>query len=203
MKSFLKYVSVLLLMLVLATPALAQRRSGSPYGGGGSEGRSAISGALGFYGPGDGSVYNSTNGLTQMGLSGLFGLGADYDYFIGEDISVGGLFRYYSTSDSFSGSDATDTLMTLGGTVRAHLIETTNWSGNVSSGLGIVNPTAKRGNTTIDPGMNFGFYLGMTLLYKLNPDMHLGIENLRAFGLGDKINGWLLSDYMVKLRFFM
>jgi hypothetical protein len=205
MNSILKYALVIPLALALSAPAFAQRSAYSTSSS--SSGRMAISGALGFFGSNGGVLFNDPNGPTLMALSGLFGLGGDFDYYIRDDISIGGLFRYYSTSDTMGG-EYTDTVMTLGGTVRAHIIDTTSWSGNVSTGLGILNPTSKRpsganSTTTTDPGMNFGFYFGMTILYKLNPDMHLGFENLRAIGLGDKVNGWVLSDYMVKLRFFM
>jgi hypothetical protein len=164
-------------------------------------GRMAVSGALGFYG-GEG-FYTANNSQAPTTISGLFGFGGDFDYYLYDDLSIGGLLRYYSTSDSVNGDDRTNTLLTLGGTVRAHIIETSHWSANLATGLGILNGTVKQGSTTYDPGSTFGLYFGTTLLYKFSSQLAFGIENMRMMGLGSNVNGWPLNDFMFKVRFFL
>jgi hypothetical protein len=215
MKILLNTSLVVLLALTFSTNANAQSRrsrntgtytdstsyTSSTSSSGGNTGRMAASGALGFYANG-GVAITANNAMTGvMPLSGLFGLGGDFDYFTAEDISIGGIFRYYSTADTAGPTEYTATAMTLGGIIRAYVFDTTHWSGNIGAGLGMLSTQAKVGGTSIDSGTGFGFYYSMTLLYKMSGDMAFGIENLRAIGLGSALNGWALSDYMGKIRF--
>lgn len=213
LRNFVQLGLISALMIATASDVYAQSRrrgtytdstttnsSPSYYSGGGNTGRMAVSGGLGFYGA-HGAQYVEGNNNDGPKLSGLFGLGGDFEYFLAEDMSVGGIFRYYSTSDSFSGAEFTDTFMTLGGIVRAHLFETTSWTGGLTTGLGMLTGSSKSGSTTVNSGTAFGFYFGLHALYKINPNLAVGVENLRMIALGDKANGWPLSDYFAKARF--
>ncbi len=167
----------------------------------GKAGRMAISGGLGFFGDNGGFVTANNNAVSMVGLSGLFGLGADFDYFAHNDVSVGGLFRYYNTSETIASTEYSATVMTIGGTVKAYVFDTDHWEGNFTTGLGFINATAKQGATTAESGMTFGFYFGTSIFYKHSHDLAFGVENLRVLGLGDKLNGWVVSDLMFKARF--
>ncbi|MEQ1877442.1 MAG: hypothetical protein ABL958_12420 [Bdellovibrionia bacterium] len=173
---------------------------------GGMAGRMSASGALGFFGTNGGTITANNAATGQPTLSGFFGLGGDFDYFMSDDWSVGGIFRYYSSSDSAAFGSAgnaeyTDTLMTIGGTVKAYVFDTTHWQGNITTGLGMVTAQVKAGSNSVDSGTSFGFYWGLTLLYKMSSDMAFGVENMRMIALGSSLNGWPLSDYMLKARF--
>ena len=193
--TMIRFPLVCLAAALLWSPLLeAQARVGS----------NAVSVGLGFFGNG-GAFLASSNNTRSQTLSGLFGLGGDFEHFIQPDTSIGAIFRYYNTSDSLpSGAgtaDATETLMTLGGLLKAYLLTTPNWDGYLSTGLGYVAATAKLGTgATVDPS-GFGFYLGFGALYKWNSDIAFGFENLRMIALGDKINGWPLNDFLLKARF--
>lgn len=204
-------LSILTIAVVImaSSVSLAQTRRYSPSGTTSTSSRNmAISGALGFYAPG-GAVYTGkiggTDSVQSPNVSGLFGIGADFDYWINSDFSVGGLFRYYSTSDTAGASEFTNRLLTIGATAKAYLIDTNSWDGYFTTGLGIISPSWKQTSGTVtqelDVSMGFGFYFGMGVLYKINPTLGVGVENLRMVAVGEKINGWPLSDYMFKVRF--
>jgi hypothetical protein len=190
------------------TTPVASMPARANYGGA----QHAASGAIGFYSPG----YTSWNG-TQGGnthsinpkSSGLFGVGGDYEYIYKPDLTIGGIFRYYSTGDNIGNGTATTNeetvrIWTLGAMVKAYA-SSEDWLGYVGTGLGVLAPTYKlqTGGTTVDYDINtgFGFYFAMGLQYKVNKQMSFGIENLRAMGLGEKINGWPINDFMFKGRF--
>jgi hypothetical protein len=222
MNSVLKFIFVVIpLLLVFTFEASAQSRrrrttydSGTSYSdtsttssssissGGGNAGRMAVGGGIGFYGSG-GATYVQGTSTASPALTGMFGLGGDFDYYLADDFSVGGVFRYYSTSDTVNSTEYSNTLMTIGGIARAHVFETANWSGNISTGFGMLSATVKSGNSTVDPGTNFGLYFGLATFYKFSSSMHIGFENLRMMGLGTATNGWPLSDFFIKARFFM
>lgn len=172
-----------------------------------TSGQKAVSGVFGFFSSGLGTISDSDNSGNST-LSGLFGLGGDFDYFIDSDISVGAILRYYSTTDSLNHTDYTNTLTTLGGVLRAYLVDTRNWSFVGTTGLGLTGATVKSSPAnpnnakSVDSGMGFGLYLGMGVMYKLNSTTRVGVENMRILGLGDRLNGWVLSDYMAKATFF-
>ncbi len=219
MKHTVKLI-LLLAMVLFAARASAERAktlssppssastssSYSRYSSYGSSGSMVVSGALGFFASGLGTVTDDPKSGTSY-LSGFYGLGGDFEYFLNSDVSVGGLIRYYTTSDTLSGTDYTNSLTTLGGAVRAYLVDTNHWSFAGSSGVGFTSAAVKastRGvSADVDSGMQLSLYLGMTLLYKVNNNIHLGVENLRVLGLGSKLNGWVLSDYMAKISFLL
>jgi hypothetical protein len=178
----------------------------------GSSGKSAVSGALGFFASGIGTVSDNNNHVQEASLSGAFGIGGDYEYFLDSDISVGALLRYYNTSDTLANVNFTNTLTSVGGIVRAYLLDTRHWVFATTGGLGFtdesvkVNPNTGNFNAsfTADSGMTLGLYLGMSIQYKLTSTVVLGVENLRILGLGrGRLNGWVLSDYMAKVGFLL
>lgn len=205
---------VMLLVVSFATDASAQSRRSRSSGtytdstsytsstsSGGNTGRMAVSGALGFFG--GNAVVTANNTQTGQTLTGLFGLGGDFDYYMAEDLSVGAIFRYYSTADTVGPAEITNSAMTLGGTIKAYVFDTTNWQGSFMGGLGMLSSQIKSGGTSVDSGMGFAFYFGTTLMYKWSSSMQFGIENLRAFAIGSANNGWALNDYMAKVRIAM
>ncbi len=168
-------------------------------------GSKAFSGALGFFGSNVGTIVEDSSQRTTN-LSGVFGLGGDFEYFMADDFSLGAIFRYYNTSDDIGTTEYTNSLLTLGGIARAYLAETPSWSLIGTGGLGVLEAEVKtkpQGGTseTVDSGMRIGLYMGVTVLYKLNSKTRLGVENMRILGLGERLNGWVLSDYMAKVMF--
>ncbi|MGZ3722660.1 MAG: hypothetical protein ACXVA9_07020 [Bdellovibrionales bacterium] len=195
MKSFAK-VFIISSMLIAGGHASAQ-----------VSGQKAVSGVLGAFSSSIGTISDNDNSASSN-LSGFFGLGGDFDYFIDSDMSVGAIFRYYSTSDTLSHTDYTNTLMTTGGVFRAYLLDTRHFSFIGTTGLGLTQGTVKQSppapgkSVSVDSGMTLGLYMGMTCQYKLNSNMRIGVENLRILGLGrGRLNGWVLSDYMAKFTY--
>lgn len=162
--------------------------------------RKSIAFGLGFFGSGT-AVYNEDSNLALSTLTGLWGLGFDLDNWTYDDLSFGGIFRIYKTNDDVNNVEMTNTLMSLGGTVRAHVFNAEHWSGNISTGLGLLNGEVDIENADdVKSGMVLGLYYGATMYYKWREDMHFGFENLNIMGLGENLNGWALNDYMLKLR---
>lgn len=170
----------------------------------------AVSGLFGFYAPGW-TTYTGNSSATGTPVSvnpkssGFFGIGGDYEYLYRSDLSFGALLRYYSTGDTYgSTTDESLGLLTIGGFVKANA-ELNDWNPYVMTGLGIISPTYKTttagATTTVDISMGFGFYFGMGMLYKINSQLSVGVENLRMVAVGEKINGTPICDYMLKGRY--
>ncbi len=169
-----------------------------------------FSGLLGFYGMGatnyQAKVGSTESNLTPVPLSGLFGLGLDYEYLWKEHITFGGLFRYYSTSDSSTNgtpaviTDNKTSVMSLGGIVRTYM-DSEDFKFFVGTGLGILSVSYTSGTNSYDIPMGFGFYLDAGALYKVNDQLSIGVETLRALAVGEKINGTPIVDYMIKGRY--
>lgn len=159
-----------------------------------------LSGGLGFFSSSLGWVSDSDNAMTSN-LSGFYGVGGDFDFFLDSDVSAGAILRYYNTTDTVAKVEYTNTLMTIGGVFRGYLVDTNHWSLVGTTGAGLVDASVKRASTNVSSGMGIGLYFGMGIFYKLNRTIMVGVENFRVLGLGDKLNGWVLSDYMVKASF--
>jgi hypothetical protein len=169
-------------------------------------GTKAVSGALGTFASNTGTVSDSDHAF-QQNLSGFFGLGGDFDYFLENDMSVGAIFRYYSAADTLAHVDYTDTLTTIGAVFRAYLLDTSHFSFVGTGGIGLadakVTVSPPNASNSADSSMTFGLYMGWDVMYKLNSTTRIGVENMRILGLGrGRLNGWVLSDYMAKVTFF-
>jgi hypothetical protein len=187
MKLISKFV-VLAAMTVTAHFAQAQ-----------SAGSKAVSGAFGFFSSSLGQISEGKD-AKYSDLSGLFGFGGDFDYFIKPTMSAGAILRYYYTTDSIAGVDRKDSLLTMGAVFRAYLIDTNDWSFVATGGFGIVDAKVKSSpGTSVDSDLAFGAYMGMGVFYKCTNSVRVGVENLRVLGLGEHVNGWVLSDYMGKV----
>jgi len=193
MQQLLKYSA-----FIIAVAFGAQAFAYSPS----TEGKSTISPMLGFMGPGSNEITDN-NAARSFTLSGLFGIGADYEYGLKNDFSVGGLFRYYSTNDTVGTTDTTETVMLIGGLAHATFYNTDKWHAYIGSGLTLIQATIKvtpqnGSSTTFSPGMTLGLPFALGIGYHLNDTMTIGIEHLQVLALGDKVNGWPVSDYMVR-----
>lgn len=215
--------SILALSAVFAvgiSPAMAQRRTTSSsavtYSSSSSSSgaKHVLSPSLGFYGAGTNYLYGRSNNRDEgasMFLSGLFGIGLDYEYLLKPDFSIGGFVRYYSASDTFANNGAsqeiTNRATIVGATARFYLINTESFLGYFNTGVNTVSVTYKSVvNTTtteVSPDMGFGFHGAAGILYKVSPLWSIGVENLRVMSLGEKINGWVVNDFMVKARFVL
>jgi hypothetical protein len=175
------------------------------------EGRHTISPMLGFMGPGRNELTDNVGGAdrsTNLVASGFFGIGADYEYGLQNDFSVGGLFRYYSSNDTIGTVDHTDTAFLLGGLAHAQFYNTDKWNAYLGSGLTLLKVSAKLSNNgaaagTYSPAMTLGIPFAIGLGYKLNDQFTLGIEHLQVLALGDKVNGWPVSDLMFRLSILL
>lgn len=176
-----------------------------------AEGHHTISPMLGFMGPGHATLTDNINGTddsAEMNVSGFYGIGADYEYGLKNDLSVGGMFRYYSSNDTIGRTDETDTAMLLGGIAHARFLNTDKWAAYLGSGLTLVKVSVKNtpptgGARTYSPPMTLGVPFALGLGYKLNDTMTLGIEHLQVLALGDKVNGWPVSDFMFRFSFML
>lgn len=187
----MKHISKLVVLAAMITTAnFAQAQSA---------GTKAVSGAFGFFSSGLGHISEGPNSANSN-LSGLFGFGGDFDYFIKPTMSAGAILRYYNTTDSIASVDRKDTLLTIGAVFRAYLIDTNEWSFVATTGLGMVDAKVKSSpGNTVDSDTAFGAYMGMGVFYKCTSSVRVGVENLRILGLGEHVNGWVLSDYMGKV----
>jgi hypothetical protein len=171
-----------------------------------SEHRHIISPVLGFMGSNQAVVHDTVNNVKvarNMMLSGLFGIGGDYEFMLKNDFSIGGFFRYYMTSDTVAGVSVDESVFLLGPEVHAYIINTDSWRGYVGTGLTLVNLKHKEDNKGIDgsisPDMQFGIPFTMGFGYKINDQLTAGIEHRQVLALGEKINGWPVSDFMFRL----
>lgn len=168
-----------------------------------SEGRHFISGAFGFLAPGanrvDGTI-NSQPATNAFSLSGLFGIGADYDYMLEKNLSVGGVTRYYNVSTTINNQNYANTLFVLGPDARAYL-PMDNWVPYATAGLVFMAPSLTVGGQSMSVNSALGLMLSAGLLYQLNSSVQLGIETMRLTGMSNSINGNLIEDYMLKGRF--
>jgi opacity protein-like surface antigen len=202
---------ILAATLAMSVTAAAQSRriSASDYRGSSSSGQHAVSGAFGFYN-GSGLLIDTskTAGAQSDGptVSGFFGIGGDYEYVMANDFTVGGLFRYYSTSDSVSSSvEQRVAGWHIGGMAKCYLT-TENFAPYIGAGLGIINLSVKRtsaGTSTDIEATSLGFTMALGVLYKFSDTMQFGVENLRAWGLGEKMQGMPINDFMFKGRFML
>lgn len=209
----MKFITSSILALAFMSFGASAIAAGKSYAGssnsvsyGGSH-QHAFSGGLGFYGMGATNYQAKVSGadvnVSPAPLSGLFGLGLDYEYILKDHLTVGGLFRYYSTSDSLGTGTTVDTkttVLSLGGIVRGYM-DAEDFKFFLGTGLGILSITYNSGPTSYDIPMGFGFYIDGGVLYKINDQFSLGIEHLRALAVGDKINGTPIADYLIKGRF--
>lgn len=171
------------------------------------EGSQIFSGALGFVGT-NGFNYNvdSTNQGSQAALSGLFALGAEYEYMFHEDIGLGGLFRYYSTSDDLT----TDVKYSysywgLGPMARFH-IPNNMFDFSFGTGFLLGAPSGKRepknGTTTkLDGSVHFLPFINLGVMYKVTSAIAVGVDTTRVMAIGSQLNGLLQEDFMFKVRF--
>lgn len=191
----------------MSTPSYSSSSSGE-------QGKHVISPLLGFMGPGANVMNDTVSGVqatTSMKLSGLFGIGCDYDYMLKDDFGVGGMFRYYQTDDSISESvgnqninvSVKETAFVLGPTARAYLINSDHFRGYFGTGLVLLKLTQKLSpdtgaSQTFSPDITVGLPFAIGFGYKLTDMFTLGIEHLQVMALGSNINGWPVSDFMVK-----
>ncbi len=196
--------------LGMTDQAQAQRRGESTsYESPTSSGKHVLTPAIGFFGSGPATLTyrvgnNASESAAINNLSGIFGIGGDYEYMVKSDLGIGGMFRYYATEDSVASSTYKTSTVLLGPIARAYLINTQSWLGAVTTGLTTINMSYKEtnGGSTSDwnPSMHFGWIMGWSVFYKFNSQMALGIENMRVLAVGDKINGWAVDDFMFKFR---
>ncbi len=112
--------------ILIGISASAQQRkiSASDYRGSSSS-MHAVSGAFGFYSPGASLLIDTSKAAGSQSaspaVSGFFGIGGDYEYLYSNDLTFGGFFRYYSTSDSISSTtEQKVSAWTISGMARAY-----------------------------------------------------------------------------------
>jgi hypothetical protein len=125
-----------------------------------------------------------------------------------DDFTVGGMFRYYNSSDTVATVDHTDTVTMLGGIAHAQFYNNERWNAYLGSGLTFLKVSVKLSNNgpaagTYSPAMTLGVPFALGIGYKLNDNLTLGVEHLQVLALGDKINGWPVSDFMFRLSFLL
>lgn len=123
-----------------------------------------------------------------------------------EDFGIGGIIRYYSTSDETRTDIKTSySYWGLGPIARFHF---PNKKFDFSFGTGLIlgAPSGKvepktGTNTKVDASIHMMPVISMGILYKLTGTVALGFDSTRYLTLGSQINGWLQQDYMLKARF--
>jgi hypothetical protein len=200
-------------IVMLAQPALAQKNANKTvYASTATPnyenpvGTHQLYGALGFF-SGDYSYVNVSNdnrGYAQP-ISGLFAIGADYEYMMREDFGLGGLIRYYSSKDSVdNNTDYEYTQTSFGPFARFHFPH--RWFDfSFSTGLAFhtVKGETKTGGTTTkgDSGLKVGPMWSLQVMFNVSPSVALGVETLRIMTLGSEFNGMVSTDYVFKGKF--
>jgi hypothetical protein len=179
--------------LVCATSSLASSEVHHNY----------ASAAFGFLAPGANSLTGTVNGTTQttsFNVSGLFGLGGDYEYMMDENFSLGGVLRYYNASSTIGTTNYQDTLFGLGADARAYL-RVKEFLPYASAGLMFMAPGVTAGSNNFNISSGIGMMMNVGLLYEINETVAVGLETMRLMGLSNSINGNIIEDYMFKGRF--
>lgn len=167
-----------------------------------SEHRHILSPSLGFQGPGSNSLNDDdyTN-AASMQLSGVIGVGAEYEYMLKDDFSVGGIVRYYQGTGTIGQQRWTESAFVFGGMAHAYLINTNTWIGYVGSGLTILSLKKKpSGGVAYSPDPALGLPIAMGVAYKFNEKLALGLEHTQILAWSRDVNGWPVSDFMIRLR---
>lgn len=212
MKTALGLLSVLALLVGTQAFALkkAAAKSSTPAvssDSGEVERKNVISPTIGFMGSGYNTVKDTIGGTessTSLKMSGLLGIGFEYEYMLKDDFSIGGLIRYYQTTDSIGNTKYTDSAFLLGPIAHAYLVNTSHWLGYVGSGFVVMQLKEKQSaggaDQTYSPDMAIGLPIVMGVAYKINDLMSAGIEHTQVMALGSDVNGWPISDFMLRLR---
>jgi opacity protein-like surface antigen len=203
--TFVLFLTGLTLGWSLTASAQHRRISAADYGG---HSQQAVSAALGFYAPGAAGLTDKINGSSATAspvVSGLFGIGGDYEYSLDTNFTIGGLVRYYSTSDSTTDANTqTVSGWTLSGLAKAYF-PSDRFLPYLGAGVGLVSMELKNAHNgatdDYNPSATIGFSYVMGLLYKIDDRMAFGVESLRVIALGEKLNGTPISDFMFKGRF--
>ncbi len=137
----------------------------------------------------DGGQY--IQGALGFGLGGI-GMGADYEIGLPEDLSWGGMLRFYPENTTAS---APKTLH-IGAFIRPHWPRGSwDFYTNFGAGITTVSNTA-RSETLVTPTIGIGTSLALT------QSIALSIESLTLYGItSDYFRGPVNTDYMFKLRF--
>jgi len=164
-----------------------------------------VSGALGAFTVGNSRLEGDQNGAnaaaSPVGLSGIAGFGMDFEYRTKSYLGFGGMFRYYSTSDTILQTKFKYSLLVAGPFVKAHL-PMKHLDFSIGAGLVVANPSYTQ-TTELDADMGFGTDFTIGVLYRYNSHVFFGIENRRIFALGSELNGMLVSDWMLKFQYFL
>lgn len=161
--------------------------------------KNILSPTIGFMGAGQ-NVMSDSDGAASFKLSGLLGIGFEYEYMLKDDFSIGGFTRYYQTTDSTNGTKETDSAFLLGPLVHAYLVNTSHWIAYVGTGFTILSLKQKTGDTTVSPDLALGLPIVVGVQYKINDELSAGIEHMQVMALGSDVNGWPISDFMLRLR---
>ncbi|OQW52863.1 MAG: hypothetical protein A4S09_08440 [Proteobacteria bacterium SG_bin7] len=137
------------------------------------EGGQYIQGALGF-GPGG------------------IGLGGDYELGLANDVTWGGMLRFYPENTSASKSK----VLHIGAFIRPHWVRG-SWDFYTNMGAGITTASdPNRNETMVTPTIGIGTSLALT------QSISLSIESLTVYGITtDFYRGPFNTDYMFKMRF--
>lgn len=137
------------------------------------EGAQYIHGALGF-GPGG------------------IGAGGDYEIDLANDISWGGMLRFYPENTTA----VKPKVLHIGAFVRPHWARG-SWDFYVNLGAGVTTASLPgKSDTMVTPTIGIGTSLALT------PTLAVSIESLTIYGItSDNFRGPFNQDYMFKMRF--
>lgn len=170
------------------------------------QGSIRLSGVLGWFGTEQARLWkdSKTNG-NNFALSGLIGVGGDFEYFADTDLSVGALIRYYGTGDDYNADvKVSMSSFAFAPAIRFHLPhKRTDFY--VGSGMGFTSSSSKLESggtsTTTDTGATFTAFLQAGVLYAITDQIAAGFETTRYLPLSPEFNGWLLQDFLLKTSF--
>jgi hypothetical protein len=131
------------------------------------------------------SVYGNV-GFTEGG----FGLGADYEYAAASTFGIGGYTRFYKKDEKRAPG-----YFMFGAFIRPHF-HRKQWDFYISPGVGVMSIDANNDDeTTLGPSLALG------LLYEVNSQIAVGIENMKHYvWFSDDYRGLNVDDFMIKGR---
>lgn len=135
---------------------------------------------------------NTVGGLLSLGHGGL-SLGGSFEHEMDKGVDIGGYVRMFS-KDRDRGQDG---YMTFGGNARIHA-GMHGWDFSLAPGVGVLSIDSSRAGgddvTTLAPS------LGIAMLYQLNNNISLGVENYRYYAwLDDDARGLVIDDLAIKV----
>ena len=141
-------------------------------------------------------------GSRTLPLSGLAGLGGDFEYMVDYDFGMVATVRYYTLSEEVedANEDFKLSAFSLGASARFHYLMKF-WNFYFSPGLSFTTASTEYGENESEAALTVAPTLALGVMVAITEAVSLGVENYRVIGMGAALNGTIIDDFMIKARF--